>query len=53
VVMKAAHLMESLVQEGLLLEVLNVFYSISALLSPYTKEGLERCFISKIQLAIN
>ena len=50
--MKGTKVMESLVKECLLGEVLNVFYSIGPFLSSYTKEALERQFISKIRLAI-
>jgi hypothetical protein len=51
--MFASQMLESLASEGLLSEVLNVFYSIRPFLSSYAKEELERCFISKIHLAIN
>ncbi len=53
VMMFAAQIIESLASEGLLSEVLNVFYSIRPFLSSYAKEELERCFISKIHLAIH
>ena len=51
--MKGAKIMESLISEGLLFEVLNIFYSISPFIPPYVKEELERCFISKIRLLIS
>lgn len=50
---KGAQIMESLISEGLLFEVLNIFYSISPFIPPYVKEELERCFISKIRLTIS
>lgn len=50
---KGAQMMESLTTEGLLFEVLNIFYSISSFISPHAKEELERCFISKIRSTIH
>ncbi len=47
--MKGAQIIESLTSEGLLFEVLNIFYSISPFISHYVKEELERCFIFKIR----
>ena len=49
--MKGAKVIETLTKEGLLFEVLNVFYSISPFLSSYAKDELESRFISKIRLA--
>jgi len=49
--MRAAQLMESLTKEGLFFEVLNIFSSVTAFLSEYAKEELEKRFIRKIQLA--
>ncbi|KAL7529631.1 hypothetical protein ACHAWF_003057 [Thalassiosira exigua] len=48
--MKGAQLMKSLAKEGLTFEVLKTFYSIEPFFSPYTKEELERLFISKMCL---
>jgi len=49
---ETARLMESLVKEGLLFEVVNLFYAISPiLLSSYAKSELERYFVHKIRLA--
>lgn len=47
--MTSAQLMASLTKEGLLLEVLNVYRSVSPLLTPYASEELRRQFISKLE----
>ena len=49
--MKGAQMMESLKAEGLLLEILNLFYSMKPFISVFVSEELERCYISKIRLA--
>ena len=48
--MRSAQLMESLTKEGFLLEVLNIFSSVTPFLSEYTKEELEKRFIRKVRL---
>ena len=47
---KVARLMENLVKEGLLQEVLDLFYSTAPILSSYTADHLERDFTSNIPL---
>ena len=49
---KGAQMMELLTREGLLLEVMNVYYSISPFMREYSKEQLDSVFISKIRLAL-
>lgn len=49
--MKGAQMMESLQAEGLLIELLNLFYSMKPFISVFVSEELERCYISKIRLA--
>ena len=49
---KGAQTMEALVKEGLAKELMNVFYSINQILSPYAKEELEKQFISKIRASM-
>ena len=50
--MRAAQLIESLMKEGLLFEVLNIFSSATPFLSEYAKEELEKRFIRKVRLAV-
>lgn len=50
--MKAAKIMAALCREGLLQEIVNVFYFIGPFLGPYTKEELERQFICNVRLAM-
>ncbi len=50
--MRAAQLIESLMKEGLLFEVLNIFSSVLPFLSEYAKEELEKRFIRKVRLAV-
>lgn len=47
---RAAHLMESLIQEGLTFEVLNLFVAVEPFLSVYAKEELERRVIRKLRV---
>jgi hypothetical protein len=49
--MKGAQMMESLQAECLLIELLNLFYSMKPFVSVFVSEELERCYISKIRLA--
>ncbi|KAL7543061.1 hypothetical protein ACHAXR_012566 [Thalassiosira sp. AJA248-18] len=51
--MKGAQLMESLANEGLLYEALNVYYSICPFLSSYAKGELERDFVSKARTVLH
>lgn len=46
---RAAHLMESLIKEGLTFEVLNLFVAVEPFLSIYAKEELERRVIRKLR----
>lgn len=48
--MKGAQMMESLKAEGLLIELLNLFYSMKLFVSVFVSKELERCYISKIRL---
>ena len=48
---KGAQMVESLTREGLLLEVMNVFYSIRPFMGEYAKDQLETLFISNVRLA--
>ena len=48
-----AQIIESLISEGLLSEVMNVFYSISPIVPIYVKEEVERYCICKIRSAIS
>lgn len=48
--MKGAQMMESLKAEGLLIELLNLYYSMKPFISVFVSEELERCCISKIRL---
>ncbi len=50
--MRGAQLIESLMKEGLLFEVLNIFSSVLPFLSEYAKEELEKRFIRKVRLAV-
>ena len=51
--MKAANMLETLLQENLLSEALNLCYSISPFLSPYAKNEINRNLMSKIRLAVS
>ena len=50
---QCAQIMASLTKEGLLSEALNACYSISGLVSPYTKNELERHFVSTLRETVD